>query len=451
MVDQYEPLGQDDSSAVLTLEEAAVFLGFGAFQWRFVLICGFPFMADAMEIILISFIGSIVQNDLHASETEASTVTAMIFVGMLLGSTFWGIVSDRWGRRYSFWISVGVTLLGGLMSAGAQSFLQLGLCRMVVGFGSAAAHVASAIMTEFVPTAKRASCGTALLAFWTVGVVLEAVVAWLIIDRLQLHWRWLFLATALPFGLLLLFIPFVPESPRFLLQRGSHEAALDVMRSVALVNGKEWKEGWALQVESETEVPACSSVLGHVLRGTQRRVSLSLLSLWVCCSTVYYGVVLLTDKAAPEGGVYATTIYSALFEIPAYPLLVALSETLGRRWCAALMAMATSLLIASSGFVSNKTLRLVLMGSSRLAVITMFDLLFVFTPELYPTEVRSTMFGLCVAVSRLGGITAPFLIQWTDSPTWLCPTVLAGVCILGVVASLTIPVETKGRILDSRE
>eukprot|EP01012_Entosiphon_sulcatum_P029902 TRINITY_DN3663_c0_g1_i3.p1 TRINITY_DN3663_c0_g1~~TRINITY_DN3663_c0_g1_i3.p1 ORF type:complete len:473 (-),score=45.74 TRINITY_DN3663_c0_g1_i3:9-1235(-) len=406
-------------------------------------------MTDAMEVILISFINSIVQQDLHASETEASAVTAMIFVGMLLGSTFWGVISDRWGRRYSFWLSVIVTLVGGILSAGAQTFIQLGMCRMVVGFGTAAAHVASAIMTEFVPTKNRASCGTALLAFWTVGVVLEAVLAWLIVAHFQLHWRWLFLTTAAPVGLLLFCFPYVPESPRFLLQRGSHEAALNVMRSVALVNGREWEEGWSLQVGAEPTAPTGSSALVHLFYGTQRQVSLCLLSLWVCCSTVYYSIILLTDKAAPKGDVYLTTILTALFEIPAYPLLIALSETVGRRWCAALTALATSLLVASLGWVSSNVLRVILMGSSRLAIIIMFDLLYLFTPELYPTEVRSTMFGLCVAVSRMGGISAPFLIQFTDSYQWLCPIVLAGVCIFGVVASLAIPVETKGRILDT--
>eukprot|EP01012_Entosiphon_sulcatum_P029903 TRINITY_DN3663_c0_g1_i4.p1 TRINITY_DN3663_c0_g1~~TRINITY_DN3663_c0_g1_i4.p1 ORF type:complete len:338 (-),score=37.91 TRINITY_DN3663_c0_g1_i4:388-1365(-) len=280
---EYEPIDQSikyDPAAELTLEEAAVFLGFGLFQWRFLLICGFPYMTDAMEVILISFINSIVQQDLHASETEASAVTAMIFVGMLLGSTFWGVISDRWGRRYSFWLSVIVTLVGGILSAGAQTFIQLGMCRMVVGFGTAAAHVASAIMTEFVPTKNRASCGTALLAFWTVGVVLEAVLAWLIVAHFQLHWRWLFLTTAAPVGLLLFCFPYVPESPRFLLQRGSHEAALNVMRSVALVNGREWEEGWSLQVGAEPTAPTGSSALVHLFYGTQRQVSLCLLSLW---------------------------------------------------------------------------------------------------------------------------------------------------------------------------
>ena len=77
--------------------------------------------------------------------------------------------------------------------------------------------------------------------FWTIGTVIQAALAYALLNGKG--WRILVLVSTTPYVLLLLLLPFVPESPRFLLVKGRVDAAQQVLHKVLRVCGKELPEG----------------------------------------------------------------------------------------------------------------------------------------------------------------------------------------------------------------
>ena len=72
-------------------------LGFGTMQWRLFGVCGLAFMADAMEIMLLSFLSEQVRVEWCLSKTVSSTIASAVFAGELLGCMVLGGLADRFG------------------------------------------------------------------------------------------------------------------------------------------------------------------------------------------------------------------------------------------------------------------------------------------------------------------------------------------------------------------
>ncbi|KAL9304608.1 hypothetical protein ACSQ67_021871 [Phaseolus vulgaris] len=82
-----------------TVDDALVALGFGNFQILVLVYAGVGWISEAMEMMLLSFVGPAVQAQWNLSAHEESLITSVVFAGMLIGAYSWGIVSDKHGRR----------------------------------------------------------------------------------------------------------------------------------------------------------------------------------------------------------------------------------------------------------------------------------------------------------------------------------------------------------------
>jgi MFS family permease len=90
-------MGEED--ATYTVDEALLKLGFGKFQVFVLFYAGMGWIGEAMEMMLLSFVGPAVQSQWDLSAQKESMITSVVFVGMLIGAYSWGIVSDTHGRR----------------------------------------------------------------------------------------------------------------------------------------------------------------------------------------------------------------------------------------------------------------------------------------------------------------------------------------------------------------
>lgn len=82
-----------------TIDEALVSMGFGNYQILVLVYAGMGWVSEAMEMMLLSFVGPAVQSAWSLSPREESLITSVVFAGMLVGAYSWGIVSDIYGRR----------------------------------------------------------------------------------------------------------------------------------------------------------------------------------------------------------------------------------------------------------------------------------------------------------------------------------------------------------------
>jgi putative MFS transporter len=95
--------------------------------------------------------------------------------------------------------------------------------------------------------------------------------------------------------------------------------------------------------------------------------------------------------------------------------------------------------------------RLALLFAARAAIEATFSALYVYTPELYPTAVRSFGLALCNAFSRLGGFAAPFATVYLveRGRTGAAEGLLGVLCLAAAAAAFALRYETRGRDLQA--
>ena len=82
-----------------TVAQAVNALGFGWFQVKLSLFVGLCWMSDSMEMTILSVLGPALHCDWDISRYQQAMVTTVVFLGMMLSSTFWGSLSDKYGRK----------------------------------------------------------------------------------------------------------------------------------------------------------------------------------------------------------------------------------------------------------------------------------------------------------------------------------------------------------------
>ncbi|XP_044153481.1 solute carrier family 22 member 15-like isoform X4 [Bufo gargarizans] len=137
-----------------------------------------------------------------------------------------------------------------------------------------------------------------------------------------------------------------------------------------------------------------------------------LLSLYVC-SLVYYGLTLNAGEL--KGNLYFNVAMYGLVEVPAFPLCLFFIE---KSWSGRGKSTAGFLVFAGLACIftmflpDNNSLYLspaVLALLGKLSVSAAFNVVYIYTSELYPTVVRNAGLGVCAMACRFGGILAPFV------------------------------------------
>lgn len=72
-----------------TVDDVLELLEFGRFQYFLFVICGLTFMADAMEVSLLSFIAICAGSSWNLSPSQVAFIAGVVFVGILIGNLFW--------------------------------------------------------------------------------------------------------------------------------------------------------------------------------------------------------------------------------------------------------------------------------------------------------------------------------------------------------------------------
>eukprot|EP01051_Picozoa_sp_SAG22_P005476 SAG22_NODE_326_length_12283_cov_248.386408_7_plen_292_part_00 len=265
VIPDYEDEKRASTAGTFTVDEAIEAVGFGKYQIGVLLMGGLCWMADAMEMLLLSYVKGPLQCEFGISDVEAALITTAVGMGMFFGSTVWGMVADSYGRRFGFLATAGFTFTFGLVSAAAVNFPMMLVARGLCGFGIGGVPVAFSLMMEFLPADKRGTWGMGVSMFWTVGAMFEALMGLIIMEGgLDLGWRWLVAISTLPLGLLLLLWPILPESPRWLISNGNLEEAEAVLRRAAKTNGVSLPPG-RLSAVSCKALPLCCAPSSHCL------------------------------------------------------------------------------------------------------------------------------------------------------------------------------------------
>jgi MFS family permease len=340
------------------------------------LLSGLSWAADAGETMVLSFLGPAALCEWPGTGVgiEAS-LTTVVFVGMGLGTLFWGRYADQRGRKPAFVISGLLTAVAGLASAFSWSVDWLLFFRMTTGFGIGGIAMAYAMFVEMVPTQSRGFWSALIQSFWSVGTVSLAGLAWWLLR--EPGWRVVLALAGIPLLIVVLcYAYFIKESPRHLVHLGRVREAEEVLQYIARLNGKPElcdqltldpaltapsTERYGTVDRTATAPPSsCLSrtrsalvqavgAFGRLLAPNVRTTTLLIWVLWVANAMVYYGIVLLSteirlspssgEKAPCVGGHvnlndadFASISIDAVAELPGTILAALIVDRVGRRF-----------------------------------------------------------------------------------------------------------------------
>lgn len=227
-------------------ESAIELTGYGKFHYMLLAVCGFVSTSEEMDVISMSFILPSAQCDLELNTYSKGWLNSIIFIGMMAGAYAWGSIADALGRKK---VLIAISVMNAICIV-ASSFSQSYEIFMLFRFLNGAALGGSgpviwSYFAEFQPKSKRGSMLSFMAAFWTLGNLFVAGLAWLIIPSgigytsqifIYNSWRIFLLICSVPSFVVAALLYFLPESPKFLLSRGRADEALNIFKKIYKVN-----------------------------------------------------------------------------------------------------------------------------------------------------------------------------------------------------------------------
>uniref|UniRef100_A0AAQ4RVJ6 Synaptic vesicle 2-related protein n=1 Tax=Gasterosteus aculeatus aculeatus TaxID=481459 RepID=A0AAQ4RVJ6_GASAC len=435
------------------VEDAVEAIGFGTFQWKLSILTGLSWMADAMEMMILSILAPQLHCEWRLPRLQVALLTSAVFIGMMISSSLWGNISDKYGRKTGLKMSVLWTMFYGVLSAFAPVYGWILVLRALVGFGIGGAPQSVTLYAEFLPMRSRATCILLIEIFWALGTVFEVLLAILVMPTLG--WRWLLGLSTIPLFIFSLLCWWLPESARYDVLTGNQEKALATLKRIATENGAPMPLG-KLVADRQEERGKIQDLFSSHFRWT----TVLLWFIWFANAFSYYGLVLLTTELFQEGGAcgsnkkdlqcnleckylnsddYKDLLWTTLSEFPGLLVTLWAIDRLGRRKTMALCFFVFSMCDTEENIE-------LLIFIARAFIAGGFQAAYVYTPEVYPTATRALGLGMSSGMARVGALITPFVAQvMLESSIYLALSVYCCCCLLAAIASCALPIETTGR------
>ena len=388
-------------------------------QRKLLFSAGLSWLFDAMDVGMISFIVAALAVEWHLGAQQIGLLTAINSIGMVAGAALAGLLADQYGRRaILIWTLLIFTVASGL-SALAASFAFLCVLRFFAGFGlGGELPVASTLVSESMPANERGRAVVLLESFWAGGWIVAALISYFVIP--SYGWRTAFLISALPAFYALYLRRAIQDSPRF--------------------------------TEQASRKLSFGERVGTVWSAKNRRSTITLWVLWFTVVFSYYGMFLWLPTLMVLKGFgivksFQYVLIMTLAQLPGYFTAAYLIEKFGRKFVLVTYLLLTA---ASAIWFGQADTQGMLMAAG--ICLSFFNLgawggMYAYTPELYPTAVRSTGVGLAASFGRIGGVIGPYLVGMLVARGTAISTIFTVffvAILIGALVVLFFGKETKG-------
>ncbi|KRM75680.1 sugar porter family MFS transporter [Secundilactobacillus collinoides] len=185
---------------------------------------------------IISGASSLIESNFHLNIEQTGFITSSVLIGSSIGALSIGSLSDRFGRKRLLLLSSILFLIGSGLSMVSVGFISMITARIILGFavGSASA-LTPAYLAELADAPHRGSLGTMFQLMITLGILLAYVsnLGFLSHNLLGIRdWRWMLGSALIPAALLFIGSLILPESPRYLVEKGQIDEARDVLHDL---------------------------------------------------------------------------------------------------------------------------------------------------------------------------------------------------------------------------
>ncbi len=242
------------------------------------------------------------------STWETEIAASSLLLGAIAGAAVGGRLSDKYGRRRALSVSALIFAISSATTALAQTLGQFSIARCLGGIAIGAGSVLAPLyLAEIAPADRRGRIVTMNQLAIVVGILIAYCVNWVLASTGLNSWRWMFGVGIMPSVALWGGLFFVPESPRWLIQRGRIAEAEQILLTITSA------EAASKQIREVTEAlqegPASRQILWTkpLRRPMLIATALAVFSQITGINTVlYYGSIMFQERFTSQGA--ATSI-----------------------------------------------------------------------------------------------------------------------------------------------
>ena len=412
------------------------------------------------------------------SQQQIGWANSCALLGCLLGSIAAGALSERLGRKKLLLLSALLFAVSSILTGWAMTFAWFVTWRIAGGVAiGMASNVSPLYIAEVSPEQVRGRLVSLNQLTIVVGILAAQIANWLIarpvpdgataeMIRLswngQFGWRWMFTAVAVPSVVFLISAWFVPESPRWLMKRGSADAA---KRVLARIGGAAYAETAVAQIrqslgkESQARIGVAEILAPGVRRLLAIGIALAVLQQWSGINVIFnYAEEIYRGAGYNVNGILFNIVITGAINLAFTFLALGFVDRLGRRalmlaGCAGIAVSHTLLGLAYFCGVKGMAVLVLTLCAIGCYAMSLAPVTWVLISEIFPNRVRGPAVSIAVSALWIACFALTFTFPVLNSALGPAGTfwLYAAICFAGFVfVKLRVP-ETKGRTLERLE
>ena len=442
---------------------------------RIITALGTSWILDGLEVTLVGSLSGVLQsqNGLSLSDEQVTGTATAYLAGAVLGALLFGHLTDRFGRRKLFLITLATYSLATIGTAFSGSLLTFLVCRFFTGLGIGGEYAAiNSAVDELIPGKVRGTVDLLVNATFWLGATIGSFAALYLLSSHgpapNLGWRFAFgIGGTLGFAVLFLRLA-VPESPRWLMLRGQERAAGAVVddieknierggRSLPPIQGK------PLKLKPRDHTP-WGEIFKNMLGENRQRSFLGLVlmvgqAFFFNAIFFTFGLIAKRFFKLDDAQLPLQLLPFAIGSFLGPMILGPLFDKVGRKTMITLTYGIAGLTLAAVSFLFARG-TLGLEGLKICFALIFFvassaaSAAYLTVSEIFPLEIRAFAIAIFYAIGTLvGGVGAPLLFGYlisTGSRTPVALGYLLGSILMlaGAVCEHLIGVEAAGRSLE---
>jgi MFS family permease len=436
--------------------------GYGFYQFKIIIITTILLIADGIQMNVTNNLFIPLKNLYGMNDYTFSVISAILFVGVGLGSILSGYICNYFGRKQSIIYSNILMFFFTIGMAFSSNYIYFSVCRFLTGFSlGAIIPMIFGILTEYLPIKLRSFVLVAVWAGFTIGVIYTLCMMLILTPNYETSGvRQVFIFNSVP-NFIMIFICYflLEESPRYLIVEHREEEGIalleDIWGNPLSSNEKdqilrEIKEG----VNKDLQVS-----IKYLFNHDFLKTTIILIFIWMINSFVLYGQMFIlqptlqkihkSSNVSKPTEVIFEQIVVQLISLPGNFITPIFSEIkfFGRKYSTALFyilgALSTTMACIFQQHFS------VWLGFSQLCIGASFNISSAYTSEIYPTVIRETALGFFYFCTRSSGFFSQFLSTGLENMRFLLLYyVTIVVSLIGSVLICISPVETYGVAID---
>ncbi|MEB2359278.1 MFS transporter [Bacillus pumilus] len=436
----------DRASQLLTRMESVPFS-----RWHLKprIIMGSATFFDAFDALSLAFVLPVLIGMWSLSPAQIGLLIGSGYIGQAIGTIFFGWLAERRGRVFSAKWTVLLMSVMSIACVFSGNFMVLFIFRFIQGIGvGGEVPVAASYINELSRAQGRGRFFMLYEMIFPLGLMISAQIGAFVVP--SFGWKWMFLIGGIGGLIVFVFFFMLRESPRWLISKGRLDEAERIIEEIEASTDKRMP---VKQVSNSTEKGDWKELFSTFYR----KRTLIVWGLWFSAYFVSNGLnnwlpsLYNTVYNLPVGdSLRAASLTNILQTVGVFACAFLIDKVGRKRWATIAFIVTGALLTALwiSGASSPESV--IYLGSAAYGMMgTITVLLYLYTPEIYPTRMRVIGTAFATAWLRLASAIAPIMIGFILEVSGVSTIFIlfASVTIVGAILAFKM-IETREKVLE---